>query len=432
MQRTSRIRPFVLLIACLLISRLLFIAFMPAVYSKDLAAWLRVMDILERGGNPYGETSVLNWPPFWMQILYVVHKFSLHTGLPRWPLVQAVLIAAEVVVLSLTWFIGLRYFNGKRLFRALLLGISLNPISIFLSCQHCNYDVFVGLWVVLAAWALIKYSTSAERDAWLMACFFIGLGILTKTVPIILIPLLFIGIRRLPLATILFGAVLLLSPVIIGMSVLYVLEPLGVKTNVLGYRSMGGWYGFTGIFNMLHSWDAIVFYQKLSPFLFLSVIGFTSWKCYRTVSASAQQIITTMLLLLLFITTFGPGYSPPYILWYLPLLVLFYAFTTKALRRLLTIAWIIGVLTYTFEYAIFSSHGAFLLEWYHSLNMMEWSDYLGDSLRQPMIRMPMFICYLVLFGTMIVYLRGLSGHGEPASYKTDAAQPAPVEKQAVP
>jgi hypothetical protein len=398
-------RYLLILIGTLLLARILFMCLMPHTYSKDLAAWLRVMDVLEAHGNPYGQTEVLNWPPFWMQFLYAIDKIAKYSGIPRWPLVQALLITGEVIALCITWIIGTQHFDKKRLFRALLWGMSLNPICIFLTCQHCNYDVFVGLWVALSAWMLIDYSSNGTRDSWLMACFFIGMGILTKTIPIILTPLLLVRIKELPIKTKVFGCLLLFTPIAIGMSILTALETAGVMRNVIGYRSLAGWYGFTGILNVLQYRDAMTAYQQASPILFIAVMIFTAWKCYHTRSLAPVQIILVMLLLLLFITTFGPGYSPPYILWYLPLLILLYTFAPPGLRKLITLGWIIGMLTYTTEYAVFGSHGAFLTIWFPSDKMLEWSDFLSTSVRQVVIRLPLFLFYLLLFVASIRFLR---------------------------
>src|SRR5690606_25425406 len=138
----------------------------------------------------------------------------------------------------------------------------------------------VGLWVLLSAWMLIEWAREGKADAWLMACFFIGMGILAKTVPAILTPLLLIGFRQLSLRSKIFGAILLAAPFAIGMGVLFSLEPHGVMKNVIGYRSLGGWYGFTGVLWLLRAYGALELYKSISPFLFLGAMGFTAWKSY--------------------------------------------------------------------------------------------------------------------------------------------------------
>ena len=404
--RQAGIKPLLLLLGAFLAARILFILFMPPTYSTDLHSWLHVMDVLQGGGNPYNQTEVLNWPPFWMQILFGLHYLSKHTGIASTLLVQSILIACEAVVMCIVYVLGQRFFNpGKKLFYALLFGLAINPVCIFLSCQHCNYDVFVGMWILLAAWMLMEFFTRGEREAWLAACFFIGMGILAKTVPVILTPLLFAGIKKLPWRTRIFGGILLAAPFTIGMSVLFTLEPYGVMRNVIGYRSLGGWYGITGLMWGADAYGALAFYQRLSPFLMLAVMVFAAWKSFRATSLSPQQMLIGALLLVLFIPTFGPGYSPPYILWFLPLAVLLYAASGKGLQRFLLIGWIIVALTYITEYAFFGSHGAYLVQWYPTAEMQAASEKLGSRWSQTRIRLPMFIFYLILFFALIKMIR---------------------------
>lgn len=390
-----------ILLASLFVARILFIAAMPATYSTDLFSWLRVMDILQAGGNPYKETEVLNWPPFWMQILFGLHQIAKHTGFSSIHLIQGTLISAEALVLALVYLFARRHFYSKHVFLVLLLGWALNPVCIFLSCQHCNYDVFVGLFVLLAVWMLVEWSVRRKAEAWLAACFCVGLGILAKTVPVVLTPLLLIGFRRLPISTKLFGAVLLAAPFTIGMSVLFTLAPRGVMDHVVGYRSLAGWYGITGLLNYADWQRAMEGYQKVSPMLFLILLGvLCSWSLKHS-TASSKQVLVLALLAMLFIPTFGPGYSPPYILWCLPLMLVLFGNADKGLQRLLMATWLVTIVTYTIEYAMFNSHGAFMVKWLTSVRMMSLSEEMGSRKGQTLIRMPMFICYTALFIRLI-------------------------------
>jgi hypothetical protein len=198
------------------------------------------------------------------------------------------------------------------------------------------------------------------------------------------------------------------------MSILITLEHAGVMKNIVGYRSLAGWYGITGIFNLLDVYDAITLYQKISPLLFIATIGFAAWKCYNTRSLTPPQVILAMLLLLMFIPTFGPGYSPPYILWFLPLIIMLYAFATRGLKRLLVISWIIAMLTYITEYAFFRSHGAFLTTMFPTESIMDLSNTLSGSRMQVIIRLPLFLFYILLFFATVKYLRRTTTMPQPA------------------
>lgn len=393
------LRKIAVLTVLLIAARLLFILLMPAVYSNDLHAWLRVMDLLDAGQNPYRETGVLNWPPFWMQILFALRKISDKTGINPTHLVQSALIGSEVLTLWALAWIAPRFASPGRWFRILLFGLALNPLCIFLSCQHCNYDVFVGLIALLAVACLTRFADERRADDWLMACFFVGLGILAKTIPVMLSPLLLAGWRSLSWRQRFSGGLLLAAPFSIGMSVLFSLEQQGVKDHVINYRSMGGWYGFSGLIHQLISVEALDAFHKLSPVLFVMALIGASWYCIRYAPGS-RQILQCATLLLFFIPMFGPGYSPPYLLWFLPLLLLQLASADRSLLRLSVLAWGVVNLTYLAEYAVLESHGAFLTRFITRPDFLQWVAGYGGKWDQTLLRLPMFACYLTLFGML--------------------------------
>jgi hypothetical protein len=389
-----------LLVAVAIAARMAFIGFMPHVYSKDLHAWLRVIDLLQAGGNPYRETSVLNWPPFWMNVLFGIGKLSGWWGVSATVLIQGLLTMAEVVVMAVVWWVSLRLLQ-KDLFRPLLVGWALNPVCIFLSCQHANFDVFAGLWVLLAAGALLAFYKAGVETYWLAACFCIGMGIFTKTIPFILLPVLLVGIRGVSGIGKLLGGLLVVVPVGIGVATIYTLAPDGVREHVLGYRSMAGWYGITGLFNVLHIYSAIDVYSRLSLYLMLALMVFAGLRLVRCTVLSPVQLLVAMLTMLLFIPCMGPGYSPPYVLWYLPLLLLYYGIAAPATQRLMLVGWGILALTYMAEYALFLSHGAFAAVWIPGTPMLDFCTQIGLSHWQTIVRLPMFVVYMVFFVTLL-------------------------------
>jgi hypothetical protein len=84
---------------------------------------------------------------------------------------------------------------------------------------------------------------------WLAASAWLGVGVLTKTVPLILAPLLVAG-RRLGRRVHALGMLLFLGPAALGLGVLAVLTPEGVQRNVLAYRSASGFYGLSGLLHL--------------------------------------------------------------------------------------------------------------------------------------------------------------------------------------
>ncbi len=394
-------RHLILITGLLLLCRVLFILLMPATYSKDLYAWLDVIDLLRKGGNPYQELRVLNWPPVWMQTLFVIGKVAGATSISATRLIQFTLIAGEVLVATSVYNLCRKLFADKKITTAILIALAINPIGIFLSCQHCNFDVFVGLWVLWFVSALIDFHKTDLAERWLAACFFLGMGILTKTIPFVLAPLLISGIRKIQPKTILFGMALLIAPVVIGMSVIYTLAQQGVTEHVLSYRSMAGWYGVSGVFNILAVYDAIYAYSSFSPYIILALMTFASIRMSMFKQLTQQQVVIAVLTMLTFLTTFGPGYSPPYILWYLPLLPVYYLMAQRRTKLFMIVGFVVLVLTYITEYTFFDSHGAIIKTYQPDAETASLCDYLGQSKTQSIIRLPMFISYIIFFAILL-------------------------------
>jgi hypothetical protein len=300
------------------------------------------------------------------------------------------------MLLILCYDIIVRFFKKAAPVGLLIVAFALNPICFLLSCQHGNFDIFVGFWILAFVWMMLAYLQTKRQEQWLMACFFLGIGIFTKTVPAILVPFLAISIRHVRPIYLAFGGMLLFTPVVIGMGTIYVLAPKGVTEHVLQYRSMGGWYGISGILGRLELYPIVDIYLGVVPLLFLSAMLFAGWKCFRKTSMSADWLLSAVLLMLIAVPTFGPGYSPPYILWFLGLLIIQYAIAGKAFKKYLVIGYIILVLTYVTEYAFFPSHGSFGALIDKSPSMAEFCGWMGSMPRQVIIRIPMFLFYLGL------------------------------------
>lgn len=241
----------------------LYIFLFPNCVSFDVSSWNTVADTLMAGGNPYHTTELLNYPPFWMQLIFLFKKISLTWHVPFNLVLRLFLIAVETLTAVLLYKTLAHFVPGARFRRLLLAGIALNPISIFQVCQHCNFDVLVAFWILLAVFLLLRFHEQSDPACWLGACLALGLGAATKTVPLCLGPLLLSSARQLKRIELCLGAILFLLPITLSLSVIYVLVPDDVQTKVLGYRSTAGAFGFSGLFNllglngMLKAWPAV-------------------------------------------------------------------------------------------------------------------------------------------------------------------------------
>jgi hypothetical protein len=381
-----------------LLVRAAFIVCTPRdVFSADVNNWRWVVVALERGLNPYQATTFLNWPPLWMQILFGLNRVAGWLGLTLFQVVRSFLIGVESVAVVLTFFLVARTapsFNARRL---LLLGMALNPIAILLVCQHCNFDVLVAAWVLLFLLEQADFQATGGVSAWLSSCLWLGLGVLTKTVPLVLAPLLLVGVRSLRWRERVLGLLLLLGPVILGISILYSLAPAAIERNVLGYRSAQGWFGITGLLGWAHHPGLMAAYSRLSPWLFGVALLALSSLLYVTTRLTPAQLVLTTALLLMSVVVFGPGYGPQYIFWYMPVLVASYPLYGRSWRVGLLLFYLIAIATYAFEYSLFPSHGMLLLRlglgepW--ATRASAWST----PEMQTLFRLPLFVSYLGLF-----------------------------------
>ena len=164
-------------------------------HSVDVDAWQRAIGAEHEGQNPY-ESGVLNWPPFWLQIIALLDAIASHVDISFWEALRIYLIMAESA-LVVTLYLTLVSVGARRdaVRRALLVGIALNPVAILLVCQHGNSDINVGLLVTLAVAALIAHWRSRDVVFWLCGCLLLGVGVLAKTVPLFLAPIFAPGAR---------------------------------------------------------------------------------------------------------------------------------------------------------------------------------------------------------------------------------------------
>jgi hypothetical protein len=402
----GRLRDLAVILGVLIAARFLFLLLVPfEAVSSDMRAWSRVAGELTRGNNPYLTTTRLNWPPFWMQILFAVAKLNQWTGIHVFTLIRGLILLVECAV-AVVLYHGLRTFGGTLDPRRLLLvAVSLNPVCILLTAQHGNFDLFVGLWILLFVAFLVAFHRSGEALDWLYACLFLGLGILTKTVPLVLVPLLAHRARGLGSRTLCLGATLVLAPVTLGMSVIYALGPEAVMERVIGYSSFHGYFGITGLIALAKGGpDA----QRVHFWIFLSALLLAMASAARHLWISRRveegELILLAALFTVGVPTLGSGYGPQYIWWFAPLLIVLYARGDRLWRGCLLAFYVVAAVTYTLEYAMLVTHGQFLVRLAPSREMVELGLTLTRKSSQTLLRLPLFGAYLLV---MAVGLRRL-------------------------
>lgn len=388
----------IVLVSAALAARLAFLALLPAgTYSADVVSWLNVDRVLLNGGNPYNVTDQLNWPPFWAQLIFAIGHVARASGLEFVTVLRSLLITVEMGVLLLTYTAIRRCTSPSQALRLVLAAMALNPAAILLICQHGNFDVFVGAFVLLTVIYACEFAERGDPVDWLCACAFLGLGVLAKTVPLVLVPVLAFGLQRLRWTTHCLGVALVLGPATLGMSVIYILGPESVSANVLHYRSYAGWFGITGLVELGGFASAVRLYGRVFEASLLIVIAGLTVEALRTARATAEELVLIALGLLAVVPGLGPGYSPQYLYWFLPLLPIAFAVTpSKWVRRSLALFVVIAAGTYLVEYAMFPSHGSFWAKLHPTPEVLDASARWSTKAGQTWIRLPLFVAWLLL------------------------------------
>jgi hypothetical protein len=406
---TERTNNFLMFLVISLTIRGMYVFMFSNCFSQDLVGWNKVSESLSAGENPYHATSLLDWPPFWMQLIFLFKKISLVTHLSFDTVVRVFLIVTESALALLLYSALTRFTEARSAAKLLIFGIAINPISIFQVCQHCNFDVLVGFWILLAVYMLLRFQERHEPEFWLFACFALGMGALTKTVPLCLAPLLLLSIRKINLTERFLGMALLLVPITLALSIVYVLTPADIETKVIGYRSTPGGFGFTELFLSLgapHLADAW-------PRVFEAIYGagwlsLGAWLLSKD-TLEKRKIVLIATNLLLAIVVLGPGKGLQYIYWFLPLLVLLYGWAERKTRVFLIILYGIAAISYTIEYALsYNIYGSFLLDGTFSLDFIQTDALLKLGLKltsnkwETILLLPLWVVYFVFLATSCV------------------------------
>ena len=391
----------------------------PDAVSHDVLAWDDVARDLRAGVDPYVATAYLSWPPVWMQVVFVLDRVATALGISLHAAVFGFLIAAESALLLVTFRFAHR-LGSARPARLVALGIALNPICLLLVCQHGNFDVLVGLFVILALLALRRFRDGRRPEDWLLACLWVGLGTATKTVPLVLAPLLAVGWRGVPRAVRALGVALTFGPALYGTSILYVLAPERIAGRVVGYRSGGLWFGFPGLLHLFGRDEALRGYGLLFEAAFFVVAAVVTRRMLRAETVSDRALVLLPLLLLAAIPTLGPGFATQYLYWYWPLVLLAAIVGSRDLRFGIAAFAAIAVATYAVEYAFVPILGAALSRTRPAFGDPVLSIALDTPYTLTVLRLPFFGASLLLLALAARDLV-LPAAGRPLASRTAGA-----------
>jgi len=380
--------------------RAVAIAVWPAAsHSADLNSWEQVAFQLRQGTNPYATTDILKWPPFALVLVWAIDHAAVWLGVSFFAVMRATLVAAEGAVAAVLYFLMTRFAPAREVRRILLVGICFNPIAILFSVQHENIDVFVGLCVVLALWALVSAEPVRDAAGWLAGSLAFGIGVFVKTVPLALLPLLAPGMRTASRLGRTLALALFFGPVVLSLAVVVVFGPHAVLNNVLGYRSISGYFGITGLLDLAHLHGATRVYDHVFTVVLVVAVA-ALFRVLWIRGLDARRTILLAGLVLAAIPTIGPGYAPQYAYWFMPALVASYPLFDDGWRRILLVCYAVAAVTFLIDYGLINGLGHFLIGFFGDTGLLHrLSVRISTPGAQTVERLPLFAALLVVLVT---------------------------------
>jgi hypothetical protein len=389
------------LLAVTLAARLfwLFVVMPPQSRSIDLKDWNFIAKVIHTGENPYENYPLLNWPPFWMESLALLTSVSERTGIHFEQCVRYYLIVGDIGLL-----VVLRHFmrmldSAPSAGRVLLWGYALNPLLTILTVQHCNFDAYAMIWVTLFFIFTIKFRRGGSEMDWLWSAGLLGMGIFTKTFPILLWPVLMQGIRRVPRRARFLGAGMLVGPTALALAPLFVLSPDGIIQHVINYRGVGVSFGVMSILHLAGASGDILVYGKIYGIAVLVVMGVVAIAMLRLPWPTDDDLPLLAGLVFLALFTLGTGYGSQYWFWVFPMMLAAYSNQPGWFRKILVWSGAIVVLTNLFDYGFEEWLGGFIFWRFHTNAMQNFSLRLMESnWALPVIHLPMTLAAMTVIG----------------------------------
>lgn len=231
--------------------------------TQDQRGYVQLWEYTRLGINPYLESKIVAWPPFWWGLVALWSAF--------WELIGAV-IPGWTRVVSPSMFLKCLYFlfeiglagmlgavlhkrrqtrrephgagaQGNRL--GLTLAFLWMPATWTITALHGNFDVIPSFFTFAAFLLLAQRDTRGAARA---SALLLGLAVMSRTFPILFgLPLATFVWRRFGVRTAVESGVLIAGPTAASLAVLAIVSPEAIE-RILSYRGvLGGWWGLGGI-----------------------------------------------------------------------------------------------------------------------------------------------------------------------------------------
>jgi len=267
--------------------------------TEDVRGWEAMGCALAEGRNPY-PTNYVSWPPFWLPWTMASWMVSSALNLPFYFVVKLLPIAADIILTFVLYSAAKAY--GRKPF-ATALAYALNPIAIYTSAIHGQFDSIPALCTTLA----VLLTRRETRDwEWHSAGTWLGVGAAFKTWPLFVLPAVLAPLRKLRHKA---GLAAIAMGIFVG--AVFLQWPFAGRravTDVLRYRSATGWWGLASL-------------HVLNDSFGLSADSLM-WLFYVAMAAAGLLVLLAKpratdgaLLMLLTFLAFTPGFGIQYLVW---------------------------------------------------------------------------------------------------------------------
>lgn len=337
-----------------LVVRLIPNALLPVGAGYDVASYELVADAVLEGQDVYSDPEAMNRHPYLPLQMYWMAAAKWLSGQVGVSFVRAVRTAPILADVGITVlvFCYLQKRATPQDSVALGLGYALNPVSIFVSACHGQFDAIPLLFLVAAILAHTRRPQLSAAS--------LGLGILSKSWPVLALPSLLWRLDRWSKrATYLLIVGLVPALGVLLYATIFRAPLLGVISKAIGYDWGVGVWGYTYLLRLVGLLapalnGLFAFAQRYGRFLTLAALGVV-WLFRARRESVAQSVLTV------FVTFFAcsHAFSIQYLVWLIPMAAL--CRQTLWLRRYTLAATAYMILVYST--LILASHITNLLPW---------------------------------------------------------------------
>ena len=282
----------------------------------DIESFKILADLFEKGEDIYSSPLAEGRHPYLPLLIYWVSlagKLSTSINQPFEIIYRLLRIAADVGICLLILLL-IKGNNNHRAFEGAL-RYAVNPIAVFVSAYHGQFDSVVLLFILLAVSA-VSYS-AWKTGIWM------GLAILTKSWPVLALPSILISFHSMRKKILILFLVVLISSIGVGLYALVFKSDVTLILSIaLSYNRGVGVWGYTyflHLVSILKQELEFIFSWTIKNGRFLTLIGLVFVWFWRARHETPSAGILTILVSFLALTH---AFAIQYLVWLIPFAII--------------------------------------------------------------------------------------------------------------